>query len=254
MQPYRPSADLLSNRTILVTGAGDGIGRAVSLAYAKHGATVVLLGRTLKKLEQVYDQIESNGGPQPAIYPMNLEGASPKDYEDLATVIRNEFGHLDGLLHNAAELGELRPIQHYDVMTWTRVLHINLTAPFLLSQVCLELLQEAPSAAVIFTHDSVADRGKAYWGAYGAAKGGLRTLAGILSQELETNTRVRVNCIDPGPVATALRLRAYPGEDRSSLPEPEQVVDPYLFLMGDDGLGVNGELLRYGEPLPPATR
>jgi NAD(P)-dependent dehydrogenase (short-subunit alcohol dehydrogenase family) len=250
MQEYQPSADLLRDRVILVTGAGDGIGKAVSLALADHGATVVLLGRTLKKLERVYDAIEEAGNPQPAIYPMNLEGASPKDYEELANVVGGEFGRLDGLLHNAAELGDLRPIQHYDIMVWTQVLQANLTAPFLLTQACLGLLREAPAASLVFTHDSVADEPRAYWGAYGVAKGGLRTLAGILAQELESNTSIRVNLIDPGPVATGLRLQAYPAEDRSRLRSPEEVVSPYLFLMGDDSRHLHGEVIRVAEPLP----
>ena len=130
----RSRPDLLSDRVILVTGAGDGIGKAASLSFADHGATVMLLGRTLKKLEQVYDDIERGGGRQPAIYPMNLEGATPKDYEELANVVRTNFGRLDGVLHNAADMGTLTPIVHYDVMTWVRVLQTNLTAPFLLDR------------------------------------------------------------------------------------------------------------------------
>jgi len=249
MEPYQPPPDLLANRVILVTGAGAGIGRAVSQALAAHGATVVLLGRTLKKLEQVYDAVEAAGHPQPAIYPMNLEGASPKDYEDLANVLGTEFGRLDGLLHNAAELGDLRPIQHYDIMTWTKVLQSNLTAPFMLTQACLKLLCAAPSASVVFTHDRLADDPRAYWGAYAVARGGTRTLAGILAQELDSNTSVRVNLIDPGPVATNLRLQAYPAEDRARLNRPEAVVTPYLYLMGDDSKHLNGEIVRFGEPL-----
>lgn len=253
MQPYQPPKDLLAKRVILVTGAGDGIGRAVSEALAAHGATVVLLGRTLKKLEQVYDTIEAAGHPQPAIYPMNLEGASPKDYEDLANVVSNEFGRLDGLLHNAAELGDLRPIRHYDIMTWSKVLQTNLTAPFLLTQACLELLCAAPSASVVFSHDRLADEPRAYWGAYAVAKGGARTLAGILNQELDTNTAVRVNLIDPGPVATTLRLQAYPAEDRERLHKPADVVAPYLYLLGDDSKHLNGEIVRFSNPFVANT-
>lgn len=253
MIAYRPAADLLRDRTVLVTGAGDGIGRAVSLAAARHGATVVLLGRTIKKLEQVYDEIEAAGAPQPAIYPMNLEGATPKDYEDLANVIGTKFGQLHGLVHSAVELGDLRPIAHYDPLTWVKVLHVNLTAPFLLTQSCLGTLREAPSAAVVFSHDSVADKGRAYWGAYGVSKGGAFTLMKILADELESHTKVRVNAVDPGPTRTRLRLQAYPAEDRDRLATPDQVVWPYLFLLGDDGAAVNGRLLRPDDSVPIAA-
>lgn len=240
------------DRVILVTGAGDGIGRAVSTALAREGATLVLLGRTLKKLERVYDEIEAAGGAQPAIYPMNLEGASPDDHGELAVRLEAEFGRLDGMLHNAAELGDLRPLQHYDPYTWVRVLQVNLTAPFLLTRSCLDLLRRAPSASVLFSYDTVAELGKAYWGAYGVSKAGLLALMRILSQELEDNTRIRVNAIDPGPTLTALRLAAFPAEDRERLPAPDDVVPWYLHLLGSDSEGRNGELVRVGDPLPEA--
>ncbi len=240
------------DRVILVTGAGDGIGRAVSTALAREGATLVLLGRTLKKLERVYDEIEAAGGAQPAIYPMNLEGASPDDHGELAVRLEAEFGRLDGMLHNAAELGDLRPLQHYDPYTWVRVLQVNLTAPFLLTRSCLDLLRRAPSASVLFSYDTVAELGKAYWGAYGVSKAGLLSLMRILSQELEDNTRIRVNAIDPGPTLTALRLAAFPAEDRERLSAPDDVVPWYLHLLGSDSEGRNGELVRVGDPLPEA--
>ena len=224
MADYQPRQDLLEGRTVLVAGAGDGIGRAVALALARHRATVILLGRTIRKLERVYDEIEAAGAPQPAIYPMNLEGATPKDYEDLANVIGTKFGALHGLVHMAAELGDMRPLAHYDPMTWLKVLHVNLTAPFLLTQACLGILREAPAAAVVFSHDSVADRGRAYWGAYGVSKGGALTLMKILAEELESNTAVRVAAVDPGPVRTSLRLQAYPAEEREALASPPDTV------------------------------
>jgi len=243
MKDYRPRSDLLADRVILVTGAGDGLGKAASLSFAAHGATVILLGRTLKKLEQVYDEIERGGHLQPAIYPMNLEGATPKDYEDLANVVRTKFGRIHGILHSAAEIGTLTPIVHYDVMTWIKVVQTNLTAPFLLTQALIPLLTETGETSVLFTHDEVADSGKAYWGAYGASKGGALTLMKTLANELETNTGVRVNAICPGPVATRLRLRAYPAEDRAKLAQPGDVMSTYLYLMGGDSVGTTGQLI-----------
>ncbi len=244
MRDYRPSPALLKERVILVTGAGDGIGRAAARRFAAFGATVILLGRTLRKLEQVYDEIEQAGHPQPAIYPLNLEGASPKDYMDLALKLDTEFGHLDGLLHNAAILGTLTPIIHYNIELWYRVLQVNLNAPFLLTQAMLSLLCRSSDAAITFTADLVSDEGRAYWGAYSVAKAGSLTLMKTLASELETNTAVRVNSIEPGKVRSGLRLQAYPAGDADEWADPETILDTYLYLMGPDSKGVTGQIFR----------
>ncbi len=240
---YQPPPQLLADRVILVTGAGDGIGRAVSLAFAAHGATVVLLGRTVAKLEQVYDRIKQAGGAEPAIYPMDLEGAVADDYADLAGRIDGQLGRLDGLLHNAAQLGALTAIEHYDPVTWLRVIQVNLNAPFMLTRACLPLLKRAADASVLFTSSGVGRRGRAYWGAYAVSKFGLEGLTQILADELEENSSVRVNSINPGAVRTAMRAAAYPAENRAALPTPEEIVLPYLYLMGPDSREVRGQAL-----------
>ena len=240
MKDYQPAADLLKDRVILVTGAGDGIGRAVARRLAGHGATTVLLGRTIRKLEQVYDDIERAGGPKPAIYPMNLEGATPKDYADLARVLDTEFGRLDGLLHNAALFEGLTPIANYDIELWYRILQVNLNAPFLLTQAVLGLLNHSADASVVFTADRVGDEGRAYWGAYAVAKGGAQTLMKLLASELEANTPIRVNSIEPGRVRTELTMRAYPGRDPAEWAKPEDILATYLYLLGPDSQGVTG--------------
>lgn len=240
MKDYQPAADLLKDRVILVTGAGSGIGRAVARCLAGHGATVVLLDRAIRMLEQVYDAIEKAGGPQPAIYPMNLEGASPKDYADLAQVLDTEFGRLDGLLHNAALFEGLTPIANYDIEFWYRILQVNLNAPFMLTQAVLGLLNRSADASVVFTTDQVGDAGRAYWGAYAVAKGGAQTLMKLLASELETNTPIRVNSIDPGQVRTELILRAYPGRDPAEWARPEDILAAYLYLLGPDSKGITG--------------
>ena len=255
MTDWTPAPDLLKDRIILVTGAGDGIGRACARACAAHGATVILLGRTIRKLELVYDEIEQAGHPQPAIYPLNLEGATAKDYEDLATTLKQEFGRLDGLLHNAAMLGTLTPIAHYDVELWYKSIQVNLNAPFLLTQACLALLMDSPDASVVFTSDRVGRHGRAYWGAYGIAKAGIEGLMQTLADELETNTRVRVNSIDPGAVRTAMRALAYPGEDPNRLPAPEDIVNPYLYLLSGEGRDLTGrQFMAQGEEGLPWQR
>ncbi len=238
---YQARADLLKDRIILITGAGDGIGAAAAMSCAAHGATVILLGRTTRKLEAVYDAIESAGYPQPAIYPMNLEGASPKDYEDLAGTIENEFGRLDGLLHNASLLGTLTPLGQYDVEQWSKVMQVNLNAPFLMTRACLELLKKSDDASVLFTSSSVGRKGRAYWGAYGISKAANENMMQILADELESNTTVRANSINPGAVRTTMRARAYPGEDPNSLPKPDAIMATYLYLLGPDSKGVTGQ-------------
>jgi NAD(P)-dependent dehydrogenase (short-subunit alcohol dehydrogenase family) len=242
-EDYTPRANVLAGRTILVTGAGDGIGKAASLAFAAHGATVVLLGRTVVKLEAVYDDIAAAGGPQAAIYPMDLEGATPDDHRQLADNVASQLGRLDGLLHNAGLLGSLTPIEHYDPVEWLRVIQVNLNAPFLLTQSCLPLLKRAPDASIVFTSSGVGRRGRAYWGAYSASKFGIEGLMQILADELEENSAVRVNSINPGRVRTAMRAAAYPAENPAELLTPADIVVPYLYLMGPDSVGVHGQAL-----------
>ena len=239
---YQPAAAVLKDRIILITGAGDGIGAAAAKTFAAHGATVVLLGRTIPKLEAVYDEITSAGHSQPAIYPMDLEGATYDDYEDLAATLEQEFGRLDGLLHNAAILGARMMVEQYDLKLWARVMHINLTAPFLLSRACLPLLRKSADARVVFTSTGVAQQGRAYWGAYGVSKAGADNLMQIMADELEANTSIRVNSIDPGIVATRIRRLAFPAEDASKLPTADSIMPAYLYLLGPDSKNETGQI------------
>lgn len=236
---HRASPAELKDRVILVTGAGDGIGRAVSIALATHGASIILAGRTARKLEKTYDDIVAGGSPPPVIAPLNLEKAVAADFDAVAEAIGTNYGRLDGLLHNAAILGLLSPIEHYDVPTWCRVLHVNATAAFALTQVCLPLLRQSTDASVLFTSSSVGRRGRALWGAYAASKFAIEGLSQTLADELD-RTSVRVNTINPGPTRTSLRLQAYPSEDRSALAEPESLVGAYLFLLGPASRGITG--------------
>lgn len=240
---YTPPENLLQDRIILVTGAGDGIGRAAAKTFAAYGATVILLGRTIRKLEAVYDEIVQAKHPQPAIYPMNLEGASPKDYEDFAEIINKEFGRLDGVLHNASMLGKLTPLEHYDINQWYQVLQVNLNAPYMLTRACLNLLKQSGDASVIFTSSSVGRKGRAYWGAYAVSKFAVEGLMQVLADELEQNTSIRVNSLNPGKTRTKMRSDAYPGEDPNTLPTPDEIMNIYLYLMGADSRSVHGQAL-----------
>ena len=253
MKPYTPAPDLLASRRILITGAGDGIGRAVALACARHGASVILLGRTVKKLEKVYDEIERQGWPQAAILPLDLATATPSHYEQVAQTVAQEFGGLDGLLHNAADSGTLTPLEHYTPEMWFRVMQVNLNAAWLLTRACLPLLRQSADASIVFTTADVGRKARAYWGAYGASCFGLEGLMQILADELAAEGRIRVNSLDPGTVGTAFRARLYPGEDRDALPTPENLAPAYLYLLGPDSRGASGRALSARDLLYPAT-
>jgi NAD(P)-dependent dehydrogenase (short-subunit alcohol dehydrogenase family) len=240
---YVAPPDLLHDRVILVTGSGQGIGRAAALAFASHGASVILLGRTASALESLYDEIVRAGHAPPSIAVLDLARAQGPAYFDLAERLRERHGRLDGLLHNAAILGDRTPIEQYDVGTWHQVLHVNLTAPFVLTQVMMPLLRLSPDASVVFTTSGVGRRGKAYWGAYAVSKFGIEGLSQVLADETRGSTRIRVNCVNPGGTRTRMRRNAYPGEDPASRPEPAAILAPYLFLMGPDSRDVTGESL-----------
>lgn len=249
---YEPGTGSHAGRVILVTGASDGIGRALSLALARQGATVALLGRTQRKLARTYDSIVAAGGPQPALLPFNLEIAAAPEYDALFGALEREFGRLDGLAHVAGILGDLSPVEQYDVPTWCKVLHVNLTATFVLTRTLLPLLRRSQDASIVFTSSTVGRVGRAYWGAYAASKFGTEGLMQVLAHEMEGTSRVRVNSLNPGPTRTAMRRQAYPAEDAAQLAEPAAVLAPYLFLLGPSGLGVNGAALDCQDrPLPP---
>lgn len=237
---YRAAPGELAGRLIAITGAGSGIGRAVALACATHGAEVVLLGRTVAKLERVYDEIVAAGGAEPVIAPLDLEKATAKEFDAIAAGIGTRYGRLDGLLHNAGLLGDLSPIEHYDVPLWTRVMHVNVTAAFALTQVMLPLLRAAPDASVLFTSSGVGRRGRAYWGAYAVSKFAIEGLVQVLADELSGTTSVRVNAINPGGTRTAMRRAAYPAEMPEAVPLPEAITAAYLCLLGPGGRGTTG--------------
>lgn len=231
----------LTDRIILVTGAGGGIGAAVSRALAAHGATVALLGRSARGLERVYDGIVEAGGPEPAICHFKLESEPVEAYEQLAATLDEHFGRLDGLLHNAALLHGLTPLANLPLQEWVRAMQVNLNAPYLLTRACLPLLKKSADASVVFTLDGAALEGRAYYGAYGVSKWAQQGLAQMLARECEANTAIRVNTIDPGPVATQLRTTIATGSPASDFPSPDTVVPAYLHLLGPDSRGRTGQ-------------
>jgi len=237
---HAPRPDELAGRVIAITGASDGIGRAVAVACAQHGANVILVGRNSRKLEAVHAQIEAAGHPEPIIALLDLEKALARDFDQLADAVLERFGRLDGLLHNAGLLGVLAPIEHHDVPTWCKVMHVNVTAAFALTQVLLPALKRSQDASVLFTASSVGRRGRAYWGAYAVSKFATEGLTQVLAAELEGTTAIRVNALNPGRARTMMRRQAYPAEDINTLPLPETLTAPYIALLGPASRGVTG--------------
>lgn len=243
---YRPAPADFTDRVVLVTGATSGIGRAVARELVVSGATVILHGRNEKALEALYQELKTLG-PEPSVAQLDLERAQGPQYQQLTSEIESRYGRLDGLLHNAAILGNLSPIEHYDIGTWQRVLLVDLTAPFILTRCLLPLLKSSADASIVFTSSSVGRRGRAFWGAYSAAKAGIENLAEVLADELES-TPVRVNVVNPGRTRTRMRAMAYPGELPASVPPPESVVPAYLYLLGAAGRHVRGRRFDLKEP------
>lgn len=238
---YEYPKDVLKDRVILITGASDGIGKALALHTASLGAQVIVHGRNTKKLEAVYDEIDAlDGAPRPSIAVLDFATADADAYNALEASIESEFGRLDGLVHNAGILGQRLSIEQYDVAEWQRVLHVNLTVPFVLTQLLLPLMRKSADPSVIFTSSGVGRVGKGYWGAYSVSKFGIESLSQMLADE-NRHTTLRSNCINPGPIRTKMRLEAYPAEDRDKLSTPEDILPAYIYLLGPDSAGVTGK-------------
>ena len=239
---YLPTTDALKDRVVLVTGAGDGIGRAVAIECAKVGATVVLLGRTQKKLEATYDAIEALGAPRPAILTLDLGATTVPEFGGVAASLAQEYGRLDGLAHVAGVLGARTPLDQYDSKVWSQVLAVNLTAPFLLTQALLPLLRQSHDPAIVFTSSGVGRKGRAFWGAYAASKFAIEGLMQVWADECSGVSRpIRINALNPGPTRTAMRLEAYPGEDRDLLRTPEQVAPAFVYLLSEAAASHTGQ-------------
>ena len=247
MFDYQAAEQCLKEKIILITGASEGIGRALARCYASFGATVLLNARNVERLESLYDEIVEAGYPEPAICPMDLSSQNFEDYIVLQNSIGEAFGRLDGIVHNAGALGRVNPIANTITNDWLKVLQTNLNAPFFLSKALLPLLEESVSASMIFVSSSVGRKARANWGAYAVSKFGVEGLMQVLSDELDTISNIRVNSLNPGATNTAMRRMAYPGELATSNPEPEDVLPAFLFLMSDDSSNVNGQALNARE-------
>lgn len=240
---YLAPKDLLNDHVIIVTGAGQGLGRMAAKQYAAHGATVILLGRKVTKLEAVYDDILASNNPQPAIFPLDLEKATDAEFDAMALGIKKQYGRLDGILHSASTVPVLTPLANQKLELWMTSLRVNLAAPFALTKACLPLLKHAPDGSVIFTSETHGHNPAAYWGSFAVAKAGLETLTKIWTEECEIFPNLRINTFIPGPVATPQRSATHPGEVKSSMRSAESLAAYYLFLMGRDGRDLRGQII-----------
>ncbi len=241
LENYSASADLLKDRVILVTGAGQGLGRAAALAFARYGATVILHGRKVKKLEAVYDEIEAIGKAQALIFPLDFERAEDKDYALLTQAIGEQLGRLDGILHNAALLYDLSPLEYQTAAQWRTMFQINLIAPFAVTKACLPLLKASPDASIIMTSSTQGNQPSAYWGGFAVAKAGVDALVKIQADEWEALPNLRINSIVPGVVNSPQRIKTHPGELKRTMRQPDDLMHNYLYLMGPDSKGVSGK-------------
>ena len=239
--PYRPHSQLLVNRTVLVTGAGDGIGRVAAITYAEYGADLILLGRTRQKLDHVHDEIAEKTGRKALIVPIDLAQFTVHSAVELKQGLEREYPRLDGILHNASILGPKKSIEHFPYDDWMRVFQVNVHSAYLITQALFPLLRKAPDASIVFTSSGVGRRGIASWGAYSLSKFATEGLTQVLADELDEASNIRVNSLNPGATRTAMRAEAFPHEDPETLPTPEDHMSLYLYLMGPDSLGVCGE-------------
>lgn len=238
-----PAQDCLQQRVILVTGAGQGLGRAAALAFARHGATVILAGRKQNKLETLYDEMVTAGLPEPLIFPLDLEKATEDDYKAMAEGIYQQLGRLDGILHNAAHFDRLGPLEINTAKEFERMFRVNVIAPFALTKACLPLLKMAADASVIFVSSSAGHEASAYWGAHGISKQALEHLMQTWSLELQQYPNIRLNVVIPGAVQSPQRKKSHPGEVHADLPSADGLTRQYVHLMSADGKDVRGQII-----------
>ena len=237
---FTSSPSELAGKIILITGAGDGIGKQAALTFAEHGAEVILLGKTVKKLESVYDEIMANGHKEPGIIPLDMAGATEKHYIDMGAMLLDQYGRLDGVLHNASILGHLCPFNQITAQEFNDVMQVNVTAQFLMTQGILPALQKAKASSIVFTTSSVGREGRAFWGTYSISKFATEGMMQVMASEY-ANSHIRVNCINPGATRTTMRGKAFPAEDPQLLKTPKDIMPAYVYLMSNASADVNGQ-------------
>ncbi len=240
---YEPQSDALRDRVILITGAGQGVGKTAAIHCARRGATVVLHGRNVQKLEAVYDQIEAAGLPQPAILPLDFSKATQADLTGLAQTIHSNLKRLDGILHGATHFSSTMPMDLHDLDMWMLHSRINMAVPAALTKACMPMLKKSPDASVVFLTESHAIAPKAYWGAFAATKSALATLIEVWQDEYELQPNIRFNLCLPGPVASPMRAQSHPGEVASQVAPIDTIGNGLVYLLGPDSREIRGKMM-----------
>ncbi len=257
--PLQPAIASLRDRVVLITGATGGLGAPLAKACAAHGATVILHGRIVRKLEALYDEIVAAKHPEPVILPLDFAKATADDFGNVATALTGQLGRLDALVHTAAVLGSLGPIEHQSFESWLTLLRVNVAAPMGLTRALMPLLDAAPDASVVFTLDNRGEEPRAYWGGYAVTKAGVSAMARELADEWENRPHLRINAVVPGPIRSPLRWQTHPGEDKAALPLPDALVPLYLHLVAgqpkaDSGQRVDAQAWLAGAACSTALR
>lgn len=236
-------SDLLAGRTILVTGASQGLGRAVALAAAAHGATVVLLARNIKRLEAVYDDILAAGGPEPAAIPLDLLTASDDDFNAVAVKIHQELGQLDGMVHCASHFYALSPLENQGIDEWMNPFRINTVAPAALTRACLPLLKASADASVVAVGETHGLHPGPFWGGFAVSHAGLPHWVRMAASEWDNQPNLRINLLIPGPVQSPQRVRTHPGEAKTALPPADSLMPAFLYWLGPQSQGQSGQII-----------
>lgn len=233
----------MNQQTYLVTGAANGLGRAICRQLAAQKCNIILLDKDRRGLESLYDEITDLNQASPAIYPMNLAGASIEDYRALANTLKQEYGHLNTLIHNAVHFLGLTPFNQIKSLDWYESIQTNLNSVFLLSQSCLSLMQSTPFANLIFISDDFSHATPAYRGAYAVSKSALNTLMKVIAEETEDLENFKTFCFNPGFIETQFLAKIYPNIANAKLPPIETIANECLELCNSDKSAVNGKII-----------
>ena len=245
MFSFNPPKNFLANKTIMITGASDGIGKCCAMRFAEYGANLILLGRSKEKLEELYDLIKTVGLGGVVIHPLDFIKAAESDYAEIAKSVGEQFGNLDGLIHNAGMLGTLCPIEYYPTETWEQTFKVNTSAVFLLTKFLLPSLRSSTDARILITSSSVGRKGRGNWGAYAVSKFAGEGLMQVLAEELDKTSNIRVNSINPGGIRSSMRRSAYPAENPAKNPPPDVLIPLYLYLFSLESKDIHGEALDF---------
>jgi short-subunit dehydrogenase len=241
--------DHLKDKNILITGASKGIGRSLAVNLSKHKANVILLARNEDLLDSLYDEIKEKYNTNPMIIGCDLSQFEEDKAQEIANVVSKNYKCLDALINNASILKKMSSVNDYDLKSWKKVLNVNLTSAFLLSKYLMPLMMDSKLPRIIFTSSGVANKGKAYWGAYSVSKAGIKNLSEILNDELNSLTNFKVFNFNPKETRTEMRALAYPAENPSSVKAPDELINYYLWMLSERSTSSSKIHINFGDEI-----